>query len=86
MSQMSIKEWAAEYRLINQAEREMLKQELPLIPSKEGILHYFRLCEFVTRLSPDARDAFADERRKHYLDLETRLRKAAEYWNYDFPS
>jgi len=35
---MTIKEWAAEYRAINDAEREMLKQELPLIPPKEGIL------------------------------------------------
>jgi hypothetical protein len=85
MPKMTIKEWAAEYRAINEAEREMLKQELPLIPPKEGILRYFRLCEFVAKLSLEARNIFAEERRKHYLELETRLRKAAEYWNYDFP-
>jgi len=57
-----------------------------LIPPKEGILRYFRLCEFVAILSLEARNIFAEERRKHYLELETRLRKAAEYWNYDFPN
>jgi len=83
---MTITEWAAEYRAINDVEREMLKQELPLIPPKEGILRYFRLCEFVAILSLEARNIFAEERRKHYLELETRLGKAAEYWNYDFPN
>ncbi len=82
---MTIKEWAAEYRLINQAERKMLERELPLLPKGEGILRYFRLCEFLTRLSPDAREAFADERQERYLDLEKRLRKAAQRLGYDFP-
>jgi hypothetical protein len=86
MPEMTIKEWAAEYRAINDAEREMLKQELPLIPPKGSILRYFRLCEFVAKLSLEARDIFTEERRKHYLELETRLRKAAKYWNYDFPN
>ena len=86
MDKKAVKEWAAEYRLINIAEREMLKQELPLIPPGEGIMRYFRLCQFLTRLSPDAREVFADERREHYLALEARLRKVAEYFHYDIPS
>ncbi|MEW6093393.1 MAG: hypothetical protein AB1531_05440 [Chloroflexota bacterium] len=85
MPEMTIKEWAAAYRANNEAEREMLKQELPLMPPKDGILRYFRLCEFLVRLSPDAREVFADERRRHYLDLEERLRKAAKRLGYDFP-
>jgi hypothetical protein len=86
MDKKAVKEWAAEYRLINIAEREMLKQELPLIPPGAGTLRYFRLCQFLTKLSPDAREAFADERRVHYLALEARLRKVAEYFHHDFPS
>ncbi len=86
MPSMTVKEWAAEYRLINQAERESLKEELPLIPRGEGILRYFRLCEFLVRLSPDAHEVFADERRRYYLDLEERFRKAAKRLGYDFPN
>ena len=85
MPQMTVKEWAAEYRLINEAEREEQKQRLPLLSPQESIQSYLSLCEFLTKLSPEAREAFADERRKHYLDLEARLRKAARYWGYAFP-
>ncbi len=86
MPEMTIKEWAAAYRAENEAEREMLKRELPQIPKGEGILRYFRLCDFLARLSPDAREAFADERRRRYLELEARLRKAAGKLGYDFPN
>ncbi|MFZ5912579.1 MAG: hypothetical protein ACOYYU_21480 [Chloroflexota bacterium] len=86
MDKKAVQEWVAEYQLINAAEREMLRQELPLIPPGEGTQRYFRLCQFLTKLSPDAWEAFADERRKHYLALEARLRKATEYFCYDFPS
>lgn len=86
LDKKAVKEWAAKYRLINEAEREMLKHELPLIPPGEGTRRYFRLCQFLTRLSPDARETFADERREHYLALEMRLRKAAEYFHHDLPN
>jgi hypothetical protein len=59
---------------------------LPLLPPGRGILSYLSLCEFVSKLLPDAREAFADKRRKHYLDLEARLRKAAKRWGHDFPN
>ena len=86
MPEMTIKEWAAAYRADNEAEREMLKQELPRIPKGSGTLRYFRLCEFLYRLSPDASQVFLDERRRHYLDLEERMRKAAGRLGYDFPN
>ncbi len=86
LDKKAVKEWKAEYQLINQSERDMLSLELPLIPSRVGIERYFRLCEFLMQLSSDARDAFAEERRRHYLDMENRFRKAARYWGYDFPS
>lgn len=86
MDKKAVKEWAAEYKVINEMEREELKRELPLIPPGEGALRYFRLCQFLTKLSPDAREAFADERRERYLVLEARLRTVAEYIHHDFPS
>jgi hypothetical protein len=82
---MTIKEWAAEYRLIDEAEMEDLKQRLPSEPAERSIRTYLSLCEFIVKLSPAAREAFADERRRHYLELETRIRKAAYRWGYAVP-
>jgi hypothetical protein len=82
---MTIKEWVAEYRLINEAEHEDLKQMLPRELPQDSIRSYLSLCEFVVRLSPDAREAFAEERRQHYLGLEAHLRKAATRWGYAVP-
>jgi len=83
---MTIKEWAAEYRLINEAEHEDLKRRLPLELPQDSIRGYLSLCEFVVKLSPDAREAFAEERRQHYLGLEAHLQKAATRWGYAVPS
>ena len=82
---MTIKEWAAEYRRINQADLEDLRQRLPLEPAERSIRSYLSLCEFVVKLSPDAREVVAEERRRYYLELEARMRKAAERWGYAVP-
>ncbi len=82
---MTVKEWAAEYRLINEAEREELKWRLPRELPQDSIRSYLALCEFLVKLSPDAREAFAEKRRQHYLGLEADLRKAAARWNYVVP-
>lgn len=79
---MTIKEWAAEYRRINEAELEDRKRRLPLESPQDSIRSYLSLCEFVVKLSPDAREAFAEQRRKHYLELEARIRQAARRWGY----
>ena len=50
---MTIKEWAAEYRLINEAELEDLKQRLPQEPIERSIRSYLSLCEFLVKLSPE---------------------------------
>lgn len=86
LDKKAVQEWSAEYKIVNEMEREALKRELPLISPGEGTLRYFRLCQFLTKLSPDAREAFADEWRERYLALEARLRKVAEYIHHDFPS
>ncbi len=83
---MTVKEWAAEYRRINEAELADLKQMLPHEPIERSVRAYLDLCEFVVKLSPDARDAFAEERRKHYLGLEACLRQAARRWGYAVPT
>jgi len=82
---MTVKEWAAEYRRINEAEHEDLKRRLPLELPQDSICSYLSLCEFLVKLSPDTREVFAEERRRHYLELEARIRKAAERWSYAVP-
>jgi hypothetical protein len=82
---MTIKEWAAEYRRINEAELADLKQRLPSEPAERSIRTYLSLCEFLVKLSPDAREAFTEERRQYYLELEARIRKAADRWGHAVP-
>jgi hypothetical protein len=76
MSTLTLKEWAAEYRRINEAEFEDLKRRLPLEVPQDSVRHYLALCRFLATLSPDAREAFAEERRRHYLEMEAKWRKA----------
>lgn len=85
LSEMSIKDWAAAYRALNEAERETLKHDLPSLSPQESVLRYFRLCEFLAHLSPDAHEAFEAERAKHHLALEKRMRKIAQKLGHDFP-
>jgi hypothetical protein len=82
---MTIKEWAAEYRLIDEAELEDLRQRLPSEPAERSVRTYLSLCEFMVKLSPDAREVFAEERRRYYLELEARVRKAAKRWGFAVP-
>ena len=82
MTTMTIKEWAEEYRLINEAEREDLKRRLPQESVEESLRKYLALCELVVKLSPEAREVFAEDRRQRYLALEARLRQAAKRWGY----
>jgi len=83
---MTIKEWAEEYRTINEAEREDLKRRLPQEPVEKSLRDYLALCEFLVKLSPDAREVFADERRQHYLKLERIIREAARSFGHVVPS
>lgn len=85
MDAQAVKEWAAEYRRISEAEQEDLRQRLPLELPQDSIRSYLSLCEFLVKLSPDARAVFAEERRRHYLELEARIRQAAKRWNYAVP-
>jgi hypothetical protein len=79
---MTVKEWAEAYRRINEAELEDQKRRLPLLSPQDSVRRYLALCEFLVKLSPDAREAFAEERRQHYLDQEAALRKAALRFGY----
>ena len=71
MPEMTIKEWAAAYRAINEAEREELRLRLPQESVEESIRSYFALCKLVLAFSgtPDEPMELQEAREKHYADL-----------------
>lgn len=71
MPEMTIKEWAAEYRMINEAEREELKLRLPQETIEQSIRSYFAWCELALAFSgtPDVPVELQGAREKYYADL-----------------
>ena len=82
MATLTIKEWAEEYRLINEADREDLKRRLPQESAEQSLRKYLALCALMVKLSPEAREAFAEERRQRYLALEAHLLRVARSWGH----
>jgi len=76
---MTIKEWAAEYRLINEAEREDRKRRLPDEPVEQSVRSYFALARLAQVLSGSA-DVPAElwpSRVAHYRELDGRWQRLA---------
>ena len=71
MPEMTIKEWVAEYRAINEAEREELRLRLPQESVEESIRSYFALCKLALAFSgtPDEPVELQEARERHYGDL-----------------
>jgi len=77
---MTIKEWAAEYRLINEAEWEDRRQRLPQEPVGQSVRTYFYLARLARTLSGSA-DEPAElwpSRMAHYRELIGRWQLLAE--------
>ena len=77
---MTIKEWAAEYRLINEAEWEDRRQQLPGEPVEQSVRAYFDLARLALALSGSA-DEPAElwpSRMAHYRELVGRWQRLAE--------
>jgi hypothetical protein len=80
MPTMTVKEWATEYKLINEAEHEDLKQRLPLEPVEESVRSYFDLCRLVVAFSgtTDEPEELVGSRLKDYRILEERWMRLAQ--------
>jgi hypothetical protein len=77
---MTIKEWAAEYRLINEAEWQDRRQRLPDEPVEQSVRAYFDLARLALSLS-DSADEPAQlwpSRMAHYRELVGRWQLLAE--------
>ena len=71
MDRKAVKEWAAEYKLINEAEREELKARLATETVEQSIRSYFAMCQLATALagSTDVPPELQEARERHYIEL-----------------
>jgi hypothetical protein len=83
---MTAKEWSAAYQAIEAAERAEERRRLPQESIASSLRTYFALSEFLVRLTPDAQEAFAAERFRHYREMATRWQQIARRHGYDFPT
>ncbi len=79
MAQMTIKEWAAEYRRINEAEQQERIARLPHESVEESVRAYFALCTFLLKLSNEAEESAGlwERRLGDYRALIERWRRLA---------
>jgi hypothetical protein len=84
MPTMTVQEWAAEYKLINEAEREDLKRRLPHEPVEESVRSYFDLCKLVLALSgsADEPEELQESRFKSHQALEETWMRLARRLQY----
>lgn len=79
MAQMTVKEWAAEYRRINEWEQQERIARLPHESIGESVRSYFALCTFLLKLSNEAEESAAlwEQRMSDYRALIEKWRRLA---------
>ena len=83
---MTVKEWSAAYEAIEAAERAEERRLLPQESIAASLRTYFALSEFLVRLTPDAQEAFAAERFRHYREMASRWQQITRRRGYDLPT
>lgn len=80
MDRKAVKAWAAEYKLINEAEREELKARLATETVEQSIRSYFALCQLATSLagSTDVPPELQEARERHYIEIANKWKRIAE--------
>jgi len=80
MAQMTVKEWAAEYRRINEAEQQERIARLPQESVEESVRAYFALCTFLLKLSNEAEESAGlwERRMSDYRALIERWERLAD--------
>ncbi len=79
MAQMTVKEWAAEYRRINAWEQQERIARLPQESVEDSVRSYFALCAFLLKLSNEAEESAGlwERRLRDYEALAERWRRLA---------
>ena len=80
MDSKAVKEWAAEYKLINEAEREELKARLANETIEQSIRSYFAMSELASAFagSTDVPPELQESRENYYTELTDKWKRLAE--------
>jgi len=80
MDSAAVKAWAAEYKLINEMEREELKERLANETVEQSIRSYFAMCQIATSLagSTDVPPELQEQREQFYIELTNKWQLLAE--------
>jgi len=78
---MTVKEWAAEYRRINEWEEQDLLARLPQESAEDSVRAYFGLCATILALTREAEEApeLWEVRVKDYEALAEKWRRLAHW-------
>jgi len=79
MPEMTIKEWAAAYRAINEAEQQERIATLPGKPVEETVRVYFGLCQMLHKFALEAEEhpGLQEMRAKHYNEVLAKWQRLA---------
>ena len=80
MDKKAVKEWAAEYKAINEMEREELKERLATETVEQSIRSYFTMCQIATSLakSTDVPAELQERRERHYFEMAEKWTRLAQ--------
>jgi len=80
MDKKAVRDWVAEYKLINEMEREELRQRLPEQTIEQSVRSYFAMCELALAFSgrPDVPHELEEARAKHYIELVNKWKRLSE--------
>ena len=80
---MDVKEWAAEYRRINELEEQERREWLSRITDEEMWRIYQELCRIAASTNRPDDPVLWDMRAQYYADWEAKIRRIAAYQGYD---
>jgi hypothetical protein len=80
LDKKAVEAWKAEYKLINEMEREVLKARLANETFEQSIRSYFAMCQLATSLagSTDVPPELQEVRERHYIELTDKWKRLAE--------
>ena len=80
MDKKAVKEWKAQYQLINEMEHEELKERMATETVEQSVRSYFAMCQLATSLagSTDVPPELQEERERHYIELAEKWQRLAE--------
>ena len=84
MDKKAVKEWKAQYQLINEMGHEELKERMATETVEQSVRSYFAMCQLATSLagSTDVPLELQEAREYHYIELAEKWQRLAEKLKY----